>query len=90
MLERRGRRRQTAIQRSTLWRSDQGERKSAKHPQNGSAKATSEVRAARHSALSICHIFSQTLSIRIRSMRYVSIYKEKLWCKKWIVAICTL
>jgi hypothetical protein len=44
VLERTGRRRQTAIQRSTLWRSDQGERKSARHPPNGSAKVTSEVR----------------------------------------------
>ncbi len=58
MLERRGRRIQTAIQRSILWQSDQGERKSARHPPNGSAKATSEVRAARHSALlNLAHFF---------------------------------
>jgi hypothetical protein len=57
VLERRGRRRQTVSQRSILWQSDQGERKSARHPPSGSAKATSEVRAARHSALSNWHIF---------------------------------
>jgi hypothetical protein len=51
VLERRRRRRLTPSQRSTLWRSDQGERKSARHPPNGSAKATSEVRATRHSTL---------------------------------------